>query len=86
MIKNIGNYKYVTKKCRKKYTRQVYNIPKSFSKRFLRVIKDHKKSIFKLKDFLQNCRETEILDKAPDIDFDLKVKGKLYILKRWNAQ
>ncbi|MEL5865208.1 SNF2 helicase associated domain-containing protein [Clostridium cochlearium] len=80
MIKNIeGNYKYITKNAERNIQGKYINIPKYLVRDFFEVIKDHK--VYLNEGFFYRTVETEILDKAPDIDFDLKKVKENYILK-----
>lgn len=80
MLKNIeGNYKYISKNTEKNIEGKYLKVPQYLVREFFEVIKNHK--VYLNEGFFYRAVETEILDKAPDIDFDLKKVKENYILK-----
>lgn len=80
MLKNIeGKYKYISKNTEKNIEGKYLKVPQYLVREFFEVIKNHK--VYLNEGFFYRAVETEILDKAPDIDFDLKKVKENYILK-----
>lgn len=80
ILKDIeGNQKYVTRNGISTVEGKYLNIPMFLLREFMQIIKDHR--IYLNEGFFYRPVETEIFEKSPEIDFDLKLIKGNYVLK-----
>ncbi len=79
MLRDIEKQSYISKTGKKIIEGKSINVPKYLVREFFEVVRNHR--VYLNEGFFYRAVETEVLNEAPDINFDLKTIKDNYVLK-----